>query len=97
MHKPKLRSVEGAIRIYYENLELSNKEIRELFVSRSGENLSSATLTKLKRAVLDEATKRGMLMWEKGCVNTELAYEVWGLDIKNLEYRMSRLKKMQAG
>lgn len=93
MYIPKLRSIEGAIRIYYENIELSNKEIRELFVSRLGDNLSPATIVKLKKAVLEEAAKRKILMWETGCVNTKLAFEVWGLDIQDLEKRWAKLQK----
>lgn len=95
MHIPKLRDVGLAIKIYYENIELSNKELKELFVSRRGENISSATLVKLKKAVLEEAAKRNMLMWEKGCVNTKLAYEVWGLEINDLEKRWAKLQKLK--
>lgn len=95
MYVPKLRDVGLAVRIYYENIELSNAELRQLFVSRRGGELSSATLTNMKRAVLEEAAKRDMLMWERGCVNTKLAYEVWGLDIKDLENRWAKLRKLK--
>lgn len=95
MYIPKLRSIGEAIRIYYENIELSNAEIKQLFVSRQGENLSSATIVKLKKEVLKEAAERNMLMWEKGCVNTKLAFEVWGLDIGDLEKRWAKLQKFK--
>ena len=95
MYIPKLRSVAGAIRIYYENIELSNKEIQELFMSRQGKNISGATIIKLKDAVKKVAIEREIPVWDKGCVNTKLAFEVWGLDIDVLEKRYKKLKKFE--
>ena len=95
MYIPKLRSIGEAIKIYYENRELSNTEIKQLFVSRRGENLSSATIVKLKKEVLKVAAERKLLMWGKGCVNTKLAFEVWGLDIGDLEKRWAKLQKFR--
>ena len=95
MYIPKLRSVAGAIRIYYENIELSNKEIQELFESRQGKSISSTTISKLKAEVQKVATERNVPVWDKGCVNTKLAFEVWGLDIDDLEKRYKKLKKFE--
>ena len=95
MYIPKLRSVAGAIRIYYENIELSNKEIQELFESRQGKKISGSTIVKLKFEVQKIAAERIVPVWDKGCVNTKLAFEVWGLDIDDLEKRYKKLKKFE--
>jgi hypothetical protein len=95
MYIPKLSSIGKAIQIYYENIELSNTDIKELFKSRQGKNLSSATISKLKAEVQKVAQERKMPIWDKGCVNTKLAFEVWGLDIGDLEKRWAKLQKFR--
>ncbi len=93
MYIPKLRSIGKAIQIYYENIELSNADIKELFKSKQGKNLSSATISRLKAEVQKAAQERKIPIWDKGCVNTKLAFEVWGLDIGDLEKRWAKLQK----
>lgn len=46
---PRLRDIEGAIRIYYENIEVGTKEIKELFISRNDTYISNSTAMKLKK------------------------------------------------
>jgi hypothetical protein len=85
---PQISSIENAVRIYYSYPEIGNREIRELF-GKKGET----TFVKLKNLVKDEMRRRDMLSYGAYKVNTEVAYEVWGLDIKDLEKRMCKLKK----
>ncbi len=83
---PQLKNIETAIRLYYERIELSNSDIRELFG-----NLSSTTMVKLKKKAEEVMTEENIMRWNTLCVNTEAAYKAWGLDIADLERRQKKL------
>lgn len=86
---PQISSLETAIRLYYEKIELSVKDMAELF----GE-LGSDRITKLKKMARDKMTENNIPMWNDYNVNTKAAYEAWGLDINDIEHRYSKLKKL---
>lgn len=82
-------SIDTALRIYYENPELGNAEIKELF----GE-MSSAAIAKIKRQVRVVQSERGVMRFRGNSVNTEIAYEVWGINAADLERRRAKLMKL---
>ena len=77
---PQITSLETAIRLYYERSELSTPDIRQLFGP-----LANDTVSRLKRKAREYDATR---------VNTEIAYEAWGLDITKLEYRLNKLRTL---
>jgi len=83
----KTPNIETAVRIYHENTELSNAKVSELF----GGNLSSATCSRLKKTAKAEMMKRNIHTCFPHNVNTKVAYEVWKLDIDDLERRLKKL------
>ena len=89
MRIKRITSLDTAIRLYYENDELDNRDIIELF-----EPMAESTIAKMKNAVLEEMAKRGTVRHRRHTVNTEVAYEVWGLDIASLERRWAKLQKL---
>ena len=89
MYIPTITNIENALKVYYENAEIGNKEIKFLFGHRS-----SATIAKLKRLVKVEMIKRAMPTFNAYKVNTAIAYDVWGIDIADLEHRMKKLKEL---
>ena len=90
MNIPDISGIESALRIYYKHSELGNKQIMELFGRRS-----SATISRLKRAVRNEMAKRNVLSYGMNKINTSVAYEVWGIDVADLEKRMKKLKNLE--
>jgi hypothetical protein len=86
---PSITGIENALKIYYENAELGNKEIRALFGNRS-----TATVSRLKKNVRAEMLKRGIPSFCAFRVNTPTAYDVWGIDINDLEERRRKLKEL---
>lgn len=84
-----ITSIDTALRIYYTYPEIGNKEIRELFG-----NIGNSTMSKYKQPVLDMQAERGVYTSQRSTVNTEIAYEVWGIDVEDLEHRRSKLKKL---
>lgn len=86
---PQITSLETAIRLYYERIELSNSDIRQLFG-----RISSATVVKLKKKAVELMLQNSTPVWNAVNVNTEMAYEAWGLDIKDLERRFEKIKAM---
>jgi hypothetical protein len=86
---PPITSIDNALRVYYNHSEIGNKEITVLFGSRS-----SATISRLKRAVKDEMNTKGIYSYGANKVNTAIAYKVWGIEISDLEKRMKKIKDL---
>ncbi len=84
-----ITSMDEALRIFYTYPEIGNKEIRELFG-----NLGNSTISNYKKAVRAAQTERGVRTSQMNTVNTEIAYEVWGIDVKDLEIRREKLKNL---
>ena len=89
MYIPTITSIETALKIYYENAELGNKEIITLFGNRS-----TATVSKLKKLVRTEMIKNDIPSFSAYKVNTKVAFETWGIDITDLEKRLNKLKEL---
>lgn len=86
---PQITSIENAISIYYNHSELGNDEIKKLFGNRA-----SSTISKLKKHVRDEMYQQGVFSFGTHTVNTEIAFETWGLKISDLEERLTKLKQL---
>lgn len=85
---PQIQSIETAIRLYYERIELTNTDIRELFGKISG-----ATISKLKETAREKMREENAPVWNARWVRTDSAYRAWGLNIDDLEKRYARLRK----
>jgi len=89
MNIPPIVNIDTALKIYYSNVELGNREIKELFGQRS-----TTTIVRLKKAVKVEMDKRKIYSYGANRVNTKVAYEVFGIDVDDLERRRAKLKKL---
>lgn len=89
MNIPEIAGIEDALRIYYNNSELGNKEITALFGRHS-----TATISRLKRIAKDDMAVNNILSYGANKVNTDTAYKVWGIDIKDLEKRMKKIREL---
>lgn len=85
---PQLSSIEFAIKLYYEKIEIGNKDISELFNINS-----SSTICRIKKMAKAKMIAESTPIWNSVFVNTRVAYTAWGLDIKDLELRYNKLKK----
>lgn len=86
---PQLKNIETAIKVYYSRIELSNSDIKELFG-----NLSSATIAKLKKSAKEKMIEENIPAYDISRVRTDSAFRAWGLEIKDLEKRLEKLKKL---
>lgn len=77
------------IRIYYENIELSGDDIREIYPG-----ISRSSVDKLKKKAFNAMSEKKVLQWVPHKVNTECAYIAWGLDIADLERRYAKLQRL---
>ena len=89
MNIPQIISIDNALKIYYSHSELGNKEIISLFGK-----LSSATTAKLKKLAKEEMIKQEKFSYGMYKVNTTVAYNVWGIDVADLERRKKKLKAL---
>ncbi len=85
----KVQNLETALRIYYSTPELTSEDIRQLFG-----NVSAGTITNLKRPVFEKMREGKYFCCTRHAVNTKLAYEVWGLDVADMEARYKKYKKL---
>ena len=88
---PQIADIETAVRIYYEKIELSSKDIQELFPGAKG----ASTITRLKGKARERMAEEGALVYNSRCVNTEVAFRAWGLDIEDLEKRLAKLRRLK--
>lgn len=86
---PQIVSLETAIRLYYEKIELTNKDILTLFG-----DMSSATVSRLKAKAREQMAADGVPSWSGFGVNTQSAYRSWGIDIDNIEVRYRKLREL---
>lgn len=88
---PRVASIRGAVEIYYQYNDLRTPDIMQLF------GCSSTKARQLKKPVMAVMRERGIMMRTSGCVDTETAFEIWGLDIKALERKAERAEKLGIG
>ena len=90
MNIPQITSINETLKIYYSNPEIGNKEIVSLFG-----RLSSATISRLKKSVKIEMDKRNILSYGLHKVNTGVAFDIWGIDVNDLEKRRKKLDDLK--
>ena len=90
MNIPQITGIDTAIKIYYLYPEIGNNEIRQLFGRHS-----SATTAKFKRAVKEEMIKRNEMSYGLNKVKTCTAFDVWGIDVADLERRRKKLQALE--
>ncbi|MCI9414535.1 MAG: hypothetical protein HFJ79_05070 [Clostridiales bacterium] len=86
IHIPSISSIDKALEIYYRHSEIGNKEMTTLFGKHS-----TATINRLKQLVKSEMAVRGIRSYCAYSINTKLAFEVWGIDVDDLEKRRGKL------
>lgn len=86
---PQVSDLRGAIELYWRKTEIGTNDICKLF----GVNRQRAG--KLKEVARDLMGTRSTVNYDARCVNTEVAYEAWGLEIGNLERRYAKLRKLE--
>lgn len=86
---PQFTDLKTAIELYRTRVELSNADIVKLFGKHS-----SSTIVKLKELARQKMAEDKIMYLNAQCVNTEAAYEAWGLDIDDLEQRYMRLQEL---
>lgn len=81
-----------AVRMFYSKISLTNKDIKAIFSVSA-----DSTAVEIKKEVINYWAKK-----ENGVnpvnhnnrLDTERAFEAWGLDIDKLEYRLKRLRRL---
>ena len=89
MRSADIQNIDVALRLYYTKHELGNKEITELFGK-----LSSSTIAQMKNEVLEKMDELQTPKYRYHTVNTEVAYDVWGINVAELERKRAKLIKL---
>lgn len=90
---PRLADPALAVRLWYEQAEISTKEICEIF------GCSNGTAVKLKKRAREQMGLDDTPSFNSRAVNTVCAYKSWGLDVKRIEAGLNRpkLRMTEAG
>lgn len=94
MKIPKLNNLETVLTVYYSNLTLGNKELDLIFKPQKGEKMANETKTRLKSAVNKHLLKENKTIYCASEVPTKIAFEVWGIDINDIEKSFKKLKEL---
>lgn len=82
-------SVEAALRVYYEKRELRIGDIMALF------GCSRTRATALRKRALEEQASANETLWDNRSVNTKCAFRSWGIDIRELEDALGRMRRLR--
>ena len=85
---PQVANLRDAIELYWKNTEIGTNDICHLF------GINRERAAKLKELVRVKMREVHTINYNPMCVNTEVAYEVWGIPIKSLEKRYAKLKEL---
>lgn len=77
------------LRIYYTRREINSRDMRELFG-----NIGQPTISRLKQKALELMQERNIGRMAQYAVNTEVAFEAWGIDIAKIERQYKKLKAL---
>jgi hypothetical protein len=89
MNIPPITSIDNALKIYYNHSEIGNREITALFGRHS-----SATVARLKKLAKGEMDKREIPSYGINKINTAVAFQIWGIDVFDLEKRMRKIQEL---
>lgn len=87
---PQVADIRAAIELYWKNTEIGTNDICRLF------GVSRERAGKLKELARVKMREEHTINYNPLCVNTEVAYEVWGIPIRSLEKRYAKLKEYGA-
>lgn len=85
---PQVRDIRTAVRIYYERLDLTTKDICELF------GCQATKANALKKQAIRAQKEADVMLRNAHMCDTEQAYITWGLDISVMEAKMKKLDKL---
>ena len=80
--------IKKAVQLYYAKPEIGTNEIMELF------SVKGTKALQMKNEVRKVMAEKGVKVWLPHSVNTEVAFEVWGLNITDLEARLKKLQRL---
>lgn len=86
---PPVRSIEAAVRLYYEKQEIVTADIMDLF------GVSRTKAQRLKRRAEEQQQADGVPHWDARAVNTGCAFASWGLDVGKMEYSLRALRRLK--
>ena len=86
---PQIVSISDALKLYYTKRELRNTDLKILFGA-----IGSARIVKLKDLARDAMREKDVPTLDNQAVNTDCAFEAWGIDITTLEKNYAKLKRL---
>lgn len=89
--RPDIEDIRAAIEIYYTKEAIGNKELESIF-GKHGKDL----FYDMKKVVREVEITRGRPIYMRAKVSTDVAYEVWGIDIKELEGKLEKMEKLKS-
>ena len=86
---PQVQNARVALAIYYSKSEIGNADIKMLFG-----NMGQERTTKLKAVARERMREANCPTYNARYVNTECAFDAWGIDVKRLTKGLGILEKL---
>lgn len=86
---PPLPDIALAVEMFYSKNDLCRKDICRLF------GCGTTKAQALKRIAQERMLERGIMMRHSQYVQTDAAYESWGIDIERLEMRLKKITTLR--
>lgn len=83
-----IQDLRECLKIYYSCHELGSSEIMKLL------GVSESRASTMKNEVRKKMAEQNVMAFDKSCINTEIAFKVWGIDIDDVEKRVKKLEKL---
>lgn len=83
---------EAAIKLYYGKGYLNCNDIGEIFGTKS-----KTIIYEMKKTVVQVERSRNLPIVVPKHINAKIAFEIWGIDITELERNLKKLKELAAG
>ena len=85
-------NIEAALEIYYSMPEIGNAEIAEIF---GFSDKSTLSIRQKKLQVKKFMAENDIKTWNPSSVKTKTAFEVWGIDVSELEKSLKGLNRIR--
>lgn len=95
MNVPKLNDLDIVLKIYHENITIGNKEIVKIFKPNKGNEIGYVTVSKLKKMVTNHMKENKIMRYSNFEVPTKIAFECWGINIKEVERLHKKRKELE--
>ena len=83
-----VQNIDAALKAYYGNGYINNRDIKAIF------QVCDSSAWKMAKSVREESAKRDIPIIMPGYINVKIAFELWGINVKELEQNKRKIANL---